>query len=426
MTLTGSTVDGNEANDDGGGIRNAGGLLLLTASVVSGNTTADDGGGIRNEDGVVIVRQSVVSGNTAEGSDSNFGGGIFNVGGTTELIGSVVTGNVARIDGGGLQNDDGRVEITDTTVRENTAGDDGGGIVNKDTMVLTRTTVSGNLASGDSGGGIFNYEGTLSVTNSTVSGNEAGAKAGGIFNRQDATLDLSNSTLSDNTAGGAGGGIHNQGTASFQNTIIAGNVGSSAVDCSDTSALSSLGHNLVGFGTGCPGGGAGDQQIDPALVFTTILGPLQNNAGPTQTHALLPESPALDAGDPAGCTDALGSLLTRDQRVLPRTQDGLHDGTAVCDVGAYERQPAEAIRTLVLLLDNEDLKSAGGGHRDAMLDNLASIDQRFASGNDRRAQRKLLRLRRHVDGCGATADRNDWVVNCDKQTAIRAAIDDLL
>jgi hypothetical protein len=59
------------------------------------------------------------------------------------------------------------------------------------------------------------------------------------------------------------------------------------------------------------------------------LGPLQSNGGPTQTHALLPGSPAIDAGNPGGCRDKLGALLITDQRGFPRPAVG-------CDIGAYE------------------------------------------------------------------------------------------
>jgi hypothetical protein len=65
------------------------------------------------------------------------------------------------------------------------------------------------------------------------------------------------------------------------------------------------------------------------------LGPLQNNGGPTQTQALLSGSPAIDAGNPSGCTDGNGNLLKTDQRGRPR-----HDkeDSGGCDMGAYERQ----------------------------------------------------------------------------------------
>jgi hypothetical protein len=66
-----------------------------------------------------------------------------------------------------------------------------------------------------------------------------------------------------------------------------------------------------------------------------MLGPLQNNGGPTQTMALPSGSPAIDAGNPTGCTDGLGHLLKTDQRGFPRPDT---EDTSGCDMGAYERQ----------------------------------------------------------------------------------------
>src|SRR5262249_31099524 len=108
----------------------------------------------------------------------------------------------------------------------------------------------------------------------------------------------------------------------------------------------SRGHNLVGAGAGCPSDGPGDLTVDPAKVFTTVLGPLQNNGGQTETHALLPGSPAIDAGD-AVCTDANGAPLTTDQRGKPRPVDGNGDGTRACDIGAFEFFPT--VNNLVTL-----------------------------------------------------------------------------
>ena len=74
----------------------------------------------------------------------------------------------------------------------------------------------------------------------------------------------------------------------------------------------------------------------PSVSLAQILGPLQNNGGPTQTHALVAGSPAIDAGNPSGCRDSLGVLLLADQRGFLRLDDGNHDGTSRCDIGAYE------------------------------------------------------------------------------------------
>ena len=74
----------------------------------------------------------------------------------------------------------------------------------------------------------------------------------------------------------------------------------------------------------------------PSVSLAQILGPLQNNGGPTQTHALVDGSPALDAGDPGGCRNSQGSLLSTDQRGFARHVDSKNNGAARCDIGAFE------------------------------------------------------------------------------------------
>lgn len=65
------------------------------------------------------------------------------------------------------------------------------------------------------------------------------------------------------------------------------------------------------------------------------LGRPKNNGGPTATMALLKGSPAIDSGNPAGCTDGRGHLLTTDQRDMPRPDK---EDSGACDRGAFERQ----------------------------------------------------------------------------------------
>jgi hypothetical protein len=69
------------------------------------------------------------------------------------------------------------------------------------------------------------------------------------------------------------------------------------------------------------------------------LGPLQNNGGLTFTQALLAGSPAIDAGNPAGCLDQTGLPLTTDPRGFIRPVDGDGNSVSVCDMGAYEDNP---------------------------------------------------------------------------------------
>jgi hypothetical protein len=110
----------------------------------------------------------------------------------------------------------------------------------------------------------------------------------------------------------------------LENTIVANN---SVGNCAGT--IVSNGYNLSSDGT-CNFNNAGDSNnVDPKL------GALQYNGGPTQTMALPSGSPAIDAGNPNGCTNSKGHLLKTDQRGMPRPDK---EDTGGCDMGAYERQ----------------------------------------------------------------------------------------
>jgi hypothetical protein len=333
LTLDGITIAGGAVTDDsGGGLLNAG-MLTLVKSTVRNNTTfftdaafIADGGGIFNSGTLALLNSSVRE--NASGSDlfAN-GGGIFSSG-TLTLTNSSVSDNVAGY-GGGIANR-GKATLLNSTISANGAPYYGGGIANTGTLTLTNSTVSDNVGL-DYGGGISNSNtGTLLLINSTVSDNGAPSYGGGIDNG--GVLTLKNSTVSDNESVLEGGGIRNfnGGTGELSHTIVAGNRAGTGSDCSGT--LTSQGHNLVGAESGCPSDSTGDQTVDPLVVFTTVLGPLQPNGGPTETHALLPDSLAIDAGGTA-CSS------TTDQRGVQRPRDGDGDGTPVCDIGAFEFEP---------------------------------------------------------------------------------------
>jgi len=96
----------------------------------------------------------------------------------------------------------------------------------------------------------------------------------------------------------------------------------------------------VGNNTDCPfTEEAGDQVGTNTEPVYPLLGPLQNNGGPTDTHALLFGSPAIDAVVDCLCTTVGGDPVTMDQRGAWRPADGDDDGTSHCDIGAYEKQP---------------------------------------------------------------------------------------
>jgi hypothetical protein len=242
----------------------------------------------------------------ANGNSFTYGGGIYNDHATLTVSNCIVSDNYAYA-GGGIRNEDGALTLNNSTISGNLTGY-GGGVSNQAfagsaTLTITNCTLSGNLA-GKGGGGISNIApygdatATLTVTNSTISGNSTQSIGGGIYNSANgiATLTVTNSTISGNLAG-QGGGIFNEalgGGAAVEtgNTIFdAGGSGENIFNYAGT--VTSLGYNVSNDDGGGFLIGDGDQ-----INTNPLLGPLQDNGGPTFTHSLLPGSPAIDAGDP--------------------------------------------------------------------------------------------------------------------------------
>ena len=309
-------------------------VTISRVAIRNGNAGTRSGGGIANW-GALEMNESTV---TANRSVTNCGGGIYSFGGegtSATIRSSTISGNSAVCAGGiGNQGQFGVVTIIDSTISDNSAtGGAGGGFHNAGSAVITGSTISNNTTTTD-GGGIWAspLSGSLILTNSTVSGNSASGEGGGVYVSTNGAFaaGVFSSTVAFNTADsdadgvGGGGGIANAGPAvDLEHTIIGRNAdpGSpSAPDCAGE--LNSQGHIIIQDPT-CPVSGSVITGPDP------LLGPLADNGGPTMTHALLPGSPAIDAGDNANCT-------TNDQRGYGRPADGDGNGSAVCDIGAYE------------------------------------------------------------------------------------------
>jgi filamentous hemagglutinin family protein len=207
---------------------------------------------------------------------------------------------------------------------------DGGGIFNRGNLTVNNSTISGNTASY---GGIYNADGDLTVNNSTISGN-TGTLGGGIGSG--GNLKVNNSTISGNTVGrGNGGGIHKfRGNLSISNSLVAGNsaIRGREVYITNNASFTSGGYNLFGFngdnGVILNGGTLAPTDIVPNVPLREIITSLGNYGGPTQTHALAPNSPAINAGNP-------NSTLTIDQRGGQRGLAGINSGSRI-DIGAYE------------------------------------------------------------------------------------------
>jgi hypothetical protein len=297
LTLKNASVsDGG----DGGAINDSGNRLTLSHMTFESNgvTNNGDGGAIYHYlNGSLTIQNSVFKSNSAE-----YGGAIFSMTNTT---------------------------VTDSTFEGNQAYR-GGAYANYSGSVSTfeRVTMNGNVAVGPGNtfgdaGAVYLGFGTLTINNSTISGNGSvnyTNYAGAIY-AYDANVYLKNSTIADNVInttdpGFSGGGLYiNNSTLSISNTILANNT---KEDCHTEGGLTIIENinNLVEVSSGCG---------TPSLTADPNLGPLADNGGSTWTRALLPGSPAIEAGDNASC-------LSTDQRAIVRPQG------SYCDIGAYELQ----------------------------------------------------------------------------------------
>ena len=154
---------------------------------------------------------------------------------------------------------------------------------------------------------------------------------------------ITNSTIASNIAGYFGGGVRNFGLLTLSRTLVAGNTAPTGSEINNDGTVTADSHNLFGVDgiAGVEGFSPGATDIVPpaGVQLADILHPtLANNGGLTQTHALVPGSPAIDAGG-SDCLDATGAPLATDQRNKPRLVDGDGDGTAACDIGAFEFFP---------------------------------------------------------------------------------------
>jgi hypothetical protein len=331
LTVIGSTIEGNSTTGDtapGGGIYAFAADVSLTDSIVSTNSTSginSSGGGVHSYQGRLIVHDTTINGNYTLGDDtSGFGdgGGIHGRQLSEFLItGSTIADNYTEgndSSGGGVySNNQFGLTIVDGVIKNNsTRGTNsyGGGIYTVDELTLANMTVSGNTANGI-GGGIYTF-GSANVSNSTI-----------VFN-------------SAQESGGLGGNI-----STINNSIIAGNTASIGPDVSGF-VTNSNGSNLIGDLTGSTGF-APDEEL--TVPLSDVLNPtLQNNGGPTETHALVAGSPAIDAGIN---TDLPADSIDRDEdgnttEAFPFDQRGVGFNRVVgaaTDIGAFEKQPPPVV-----------------------------------------------------------------------------------
>jgi CSLREA domain-containing protein len=257
----------------------------------------------------VTIDGLTITGGLAFGSaNGNLGdgGGIFTNEALT-LSNSTVTGNTASDNAGGIYvNDIGSADIVNTTVSYNEANYDGGGIFAFGDTTITDSTINNNIAiSGIGDGGGIAIFGTTEIIQSTISGNTSGGDGGGVYVKDFdpgllhyTSATISNSTITNNQApDGQGSGLATFGghiTTTVTSTIIAGNVNSDVDELTaHSNSIQSGGFNIVGTGNAT---GKFHATNDQTGITDPGLAPLADNGGPTQTHALLDTSPAIDNG----------------------------------------------------------------------------------------------------------------------------------
>ena len=360
------------------------GTITLTATITFSSNTTVDGAGqnvilsavfpptpLSEPDFFVSAGVSLELKNV---TIHGFNGAIYNNSGIgtitnygTLTVTSCTFDHNSEITGGAIANY-GTLIVTNSTFANNHAFL-GAGIYNaaQATLAVTRSNFYSNGDSSTHGGGIYNSsQSTSTVSNSTFDFNYS-SNGGGIFNAG-GTLNVANSTYFENVAYFGGSGIANLGTGTMTvtNSTFDLNFGSSINSGSMTLTLRNtiVANTLGGFN--CPGSfsidGGGNLDTDGTCVGTIspdpLLGPLQNNGGPTPTMAISMASPAFGGANPANCP------LT-DQRGVLRPQ------FQACDIGAFEFDTANSLLTAVR---NEifALLPTGNRHDQSLLNAAAS------------------------------------------------------
>jgi hypothetical protein len=397
VTLTNCKIEGNTADQKGGGVYNKFKTVNMTDCTVSGNRASflsADGGGFYN-DGTLNLKGCSINSNSAYR-----GGGAFSLGGDNNgflnLTNCTVSGNSARSyngyngSGGGLYNSGAGTNLNYCTVSDNSAPGSGGGLfAHGRTVSLTSCTFSDNTAS-RYGGGVYDTANTSTITSCTFSGDNAGPDyyGGGLYNDSDATLvnctfyndsaaqggglynfdaaNLEYCTFSQNKAN-YGGGVYTyfNATLNIQNTIVAGNTAppNQGPDIYVPLSVSSSGGNVIGNADGSAGWTEADSIGNPGDVLNPRLAPMGNYGGPTQTMALLPGSPAAASAIPV-------PLIATDQR-------GFNRRARNPDSGAFESSGF----TMAVYSGNNQAARVNTAFAAPLVVKVASIDPRVPVQN---------------------------------------------
>jgi uncharacterized repeat protein (TIGR01451 family)/CSLREA domain-containing protein len=365
-SITNSTVSGNSADDPGGALYVDAGSVTLSGDTLTNNLSGDDGGGgalYDDEGGANAGNPVSITGSTLDDNTGQGGGGALylNQTGATTISDSTFDGDQGGdSEGGAVAATVTNVSISGSTF-DNDSGSEGGALYLVGTSPTAVQSITGSTFADDAafnsssgiGGAVADEEGNLNLAGSTFTGNSATANGGALFYGSDDGLALTNDTFNGNQSY-EGGAVYMAGTAStgtvaflndtiarndayegggiafpenvnsIKNTIVADNSASSGSsgggDCYDSSATDNAHSADVGGNIDSDGSCFSDSVTGDQTGVNPELGPLASNGGPTETDALVPNSPAIGKAI-AGCPST-------DQRGVARP--------SACDVGAFQ------------------------------------------------------------------------------------------
>nr|WP_298146845.1 CSLREA domain-containing protein [uncultured Pseudomonas sp.] len=330
-----------------------GAVLNLDLLVMDGGATSYNGGAIENH-GQLSLRRMLLEDNQAMTPDAvvpvaeadryryGQGGAIANYG-SLAIRDLYIQDNLAQGSSGSNQGrggaifNQGTVQLRSSTVRRNRVADQGlmgagGGLYNLGNADIARSAFLENYGLRYTvGGAIANEGGQLQMVNSTLSGHIRGGLSNGYPGNSAGALPIAK--LINVTIAGNAGGVHNWGDLRVRNSLFAGNFDwdtGAAFNCEnlgDAYRYEAIGLLLNDEPSNC----TANLFVPYDQTYSVLMKSLfldGDNGGPTKTYALLPGSPALDAG--------IGDCHDHDQRGFPRPVDGDGDGVAICDLGAFE------------------------------------------------------------------------------------------
>jgi CSLREA domain-containing protein len=310
LDVVGTTFEANAADVGGVLFSRPAGRISFSDSTFTENDAATDGGAI---DMVANIQESEPGGEFSitrcrfEGNRAGNVGGALHAAGSTNLPANTFV-------------------VRDSLFDANQAGTEGGAVA----------VVRSGAESGTDGDDV-------TLVNCTISGCVAPEASAVVLRGRFGRVRLLSTTITDNVTTNGRAAVlcepdppqppfpYNPSVMTIGSSCLAGNRGFAASDLAGP--VTSSGFNLVGEGTGVVWMG----DVASHLVgIDPRLGPLQDNGGPTLTHAPLPWSGLIDGVDLAACLDESGAPLIADQRGFVRPVDGDRDALADCDVGAVE------------------------------------------------------------------------------------------